>query len=134
MIGTCHCGQVTITLAAKPDYVNFCDCSFCSKNGGAWGYFATDEVSVMGDTGTYMRGDIPDPVVIMHSCTTCYATTHWTLPKESRQDRMGVNIRIFDPADCEGVEARFLDGRNWFGDTEPTQRKPNERICAANFN
>ena len=81
-----------------------------------------------------MRRDIPDPVVIMHSCTTCYTTTHWTLPEDFGQDRLGVNIRIFDPADCEGIEARFLDGRNWQGDTEPEYRKPNERICAANFN
>lgn len=134
MIGCCNCAAVTIELARRPDFVNFCDCSFCSKNGGAWAYFTAGDVTITGETASYMRSDIPDPVIIMHSCKICHSTTHWTLPEGYGQDRIGINIRLFAPDDCAGIEARFMDGRNWTGDTEPQMRKPHEAIGPENFN
>lgn len=139
MTGSCHCGAVSVTLKQKPDFVNFCDCSFCSKMGGAWAYTNKAEANITGRTVTYSRADYEKPVVEMHSCAKCYATTHWTItegtdPQVAALDSVGVNIRIFDPADCENIEARFLDGRNWFGKTPPKQRKPNSTITPAVFN
>ena len=56
MNATCHCGTVSVTIAGRPDYINFCDCSLCRKMGGAWGYFQADQVEVVGQTEPDGRG------------------------------------------------------------------------------
>ncbi|QUL38077.1 GFA family protein [Erythrobacter sp. JK5] len=124
MTGGCHCGAVTVTLSRRPEYVNLCDCSLCAKSGGAWGYFCSAEVSVEGETANYRRADYEKPAVEMHFCRTCGTTTHWTLTEYHDGDRVGVNMRIFEPSELSGIEARTLDGRNWFGETAAAYRRP----------
>lgn len=36
---SCHCGQVRIELDRRPDYINECNCTLCSKAGVRWGLF-----------------------------------------------------------------------------------------------
>ncbi|WP_379552052.1 GFA family protein [Qipengyuania sp. DGS5-3] len=123
MKGACHCGAVSVEIERKPDFINLCDCSLCLKLGGAWGYFASDEATVSGSTSSYRRADYEAPAVQAHFCATCGTTTHWTLTEHHPGDRMGVNMRIFEPAMLAGVEARTLDGRNWFGGGEAEHRR-----------
>ena len=123
MIGGCHCGAITLTLSSKPGYINLCDCSLCAKSGGAWGYFTSDEVTVDGDTSTYRRSDYEKPAVELRFCPNCGCTTHWVLTEHYEGNRVGVNMRIFDPTELAGIEARTLDGRNWFGEEPANHRR-----------
>ncbi|WP_432199647.1 GFA family protein [Erythrobacter sp. W53] len=123
MKGACHCGKVGIKLKNPPEYINFCDCSLCLKLGGAWGYFSSADVSVDGVTSAYRRVDYDAPAVEIRFCTKCGTTTHWTLTEHHPGNRMGVNMRIFEPAMLAGIEARTLDGRNWFGEGEAEHRR-----------
>jgi hypothetical protein len=120
LTGHCHCGQVTITIPAQPDYVNDCNCTLCSKIGALWGYFDPADVRVAGETQQYSRADSADPAVIAHFCGRCGCTTHWTATKAfvrrvGENNRMGANMRLFPPAALRGVEIRFPDGRGWNG-------------------
>ena len=124
MRGTCHCGAVSVEVAHKPDYVNFCDCTLCAKTGGAWGYYATSDVAVKGATQSYRRRDYEHPAVEIQFCGQCGTTTHWLLTEHVEEDQLGVNIRLFEPSDLEGIEARILDGRNWTGATPAEHRAP----------
>ena len=95
----CHCGSVTIILKKRPDFINDCNCSLCSKSGGIWGYFSWSEVEVFGSTQTYVRRDRSLPVVQVHSCSLCGSTTHWSLTeaylkKSGQVDRMGLNLSL----------------------------------------
>jgi hypothetical protein len=45
---TCHCGQVRLELRKRPDYINECNCTLCSKSGAQWAYFDPSEVTVEG--------------------------------------------------------------------------------------
>lgn len=128
MTGSCHCGAVRVTLSKPPEYVNLCDCSLCAKSGGAWGYFASAEVSVSGETKGYRRCDYANPAVEMQFCSNCGTTTHWILTEHFDADRVGVNMRIFDPSKTKGIEARTLDGRNWFGDGDADHRRAVGRL------
>ena len=118
MTGTCHCGQVRVTLATKPDYLNACNCSFCAKSGSVWGYFAGGDVAVEGETQRYMRADRERPAAILHFCPTCGSTTHFTLAEHVGHDMTGVNARRFAPEAMAGVELRYPDGRGWDGKTQ----------------
>ena len=122
LTATCHCGAVSIRVAVKPEYINECNCSLCSKHGVWWGYYPVADVTVSGATTGYSRTDRTDQAVCLHFCGSCGCTTHWTLtsafaaqhPEEA--NRMGVNMRLFARDALAGVELRFPDGRAWEGD------------------
>jgi hypothetical protein len=112
MNGSCHCGQVTLTVPARPDYLNECNCSVCTKLGAMWGYYTADQVTVAGAPRAYVRADVAEPSLAFHSCTECGSTTHYTMIEAGPTSRVGVNMRTFDPAWLIGVEQRFGDRRN----------------------
>ena len=130
MQAQCHCKCVSLTLDRPPEYINLCDCSLCLKTGGAWGYFDPSAVAIQGETSGYRRKDYDNPAVEIQFCPVCGVTTHWILTEHivgddpAQNDRMGVNMRLFDPSELSGIEARTLDGRNWFGGTDPNHRRP----------
>jgi len=120
MTATCLCGAVSVTIDARPDFINDCNCSLCRKTGGAWGYFPPASVDAVGDTVSYSRTDKSAPAVDIHSCAVCGATTHWTrteafVAQHQMNDMVGVNMRLFDPDDLAGVEVHFPDGKTWTG-------------------
>lgn len=123
MTGSCHCGAVSVTVPQRPAFVNFCDCSLCAKSGGVWGYYEGHELNIEGETKSYRRADYQEPAVEVHFCPTCGTTTHWLTTEHFDGDPAGANMRIFTPDELHGVEARFPDGRNWFGNTAPNDRR-----------
>ncbi|EAQ27739.1 hypothetical protein NAP1_09102 [Erythrobacter sp. NAP1] len=76
-----------------------------------------------GETVCFQREDIDNPIVELHSCSHCGATTHWIASEASQVDRMGANMRLFHPAELAGIEARFMDGLGWDGVSEPSERR-----------
>ncbi|WP_066649728.1 MULTISPECIES: GFA family protein [Sphingomonas] len=111
---TCHCGAVGITIPAAPDYLNDCNCSLCVTRGGLWGYFPPANVVITGETSRYIRADLKEPALATHWCPRCGSTTHWRAI-DPAYDRMGVNLRLFDPAIWEAIDIRHVDGRSWEG-------------------
>ena len=43
---SCLCGQVRIEIRRRPDFINECNCTLCSKSGARWAYFHPSEVIV----------------------------------------------------------------------------------------
>ncbi len=134
MTGQCLCGAVSVTIDAKPDFINDCNCSLCRKVGGAWGYFCSTSVKTTGDTLSTMRPDRKSPGVEIHACKNCATTTHWVLTDSFKMqnptvDQMGVNMRLFDLEDLDGIEVRFPNGNDWTGDGPYGFRRPPITIC-----
>ncbi|MEW6435787.1 MAG: aldehyde-activating protein [Pseudomonadota bacterium] len=117
---SCLCGQVNVAINKKPDYINECNCTLCSKSGARWGYFHPSEVDVAGATQGYSRDDKADPNAQIHFCRTCGATTHFVLTESAiakfGNTLMGVNMRLANDSDLAGIELRFPDGRAWPGE------------------
>lgn len=116
----CHCGQVRIELAKRPDYVNECNCTLCSASGARWAYFHPSDVSVEGEAKSYCRHDKDAPAAQVQFCPTCGSTTHFTLTESAvarfGNTLMGVNMRLADESDLAGIELRYPDGRAWSGE------------------
>ena len=112
--GQCHCGAVRVTIPAAPDYINDCNCSLCITRSAVWGYYSPTDVMITGETRSYVRADLPSPALATHWCAHCGTTTHWAA-LDPAYDRMGINMRLFDPTDYAGVEIRAIDGRSWDG-------------------
>lgn len=125
----CHCGNVRVIVSHQPEFIHDCNCSLCSKSGGVWGYFDPADVEVKGVTEAYSRNDYSQPAVEVHFCMKCGSTTHWILTEQhvadtQSNDQMGVNMRLFEASYLEGIELRFPDGKNWFGESEFGFRRP----------
>lgn len=121
MTSTCACGGVEVTIDKKPDFIYDCNCSLCRKSGGAWGYFTSSLVSAVGTTAPFSRTDKLAPIVEIHSCPICSATTHFTLTdtyksKHPNVDQVGVNMRLFDPEELAGIDVHYPNGKDWSGE------------------
>lgn len=116
---TCLCGRVSIEVAKRPDFINECNCTLCSKSGARWAYLHPGDVHVSGVTRHYSRQDKDDPAAEVHFCETCGSTTHFTLTPSAiarfGNVQTGVNMALADERDLAGVELRYPDGRNWSG-------------------
>ncbi|MEL7128497.1 MAG: aldehyde-activating protein [Pseudomonadota bacterium] len=121
MTSTCACGTIEISIKKTPDFIFDCNCSLCRKVGAAWGYFKSADVSVLGHTASYSRVDTSTPIVEIHSCKVCSATTHFVLTDAYQAkfpdiDQVGVNMRLFDPEALVGVDVQYPNGKDWSGD------------------
>jgi hypothetical protein len=73
-------------------------------------------VTIEGETKQFVRSDI-QPWIAFVFCPTCSASIGWTSLEPL--DRMGVSMRLFDPAELVGVPVRFPNGRDWNDEAEP---------------
>jgi hypothetical protein len=116
---TCLCGQVRIEIPKRPDFINECNCTLCSKLGARWAYFRPPEVRIEGATKGYSREDKISPAAEVQFCANCGSTTHFTLTASAISKfgniQTGVNMRLADERDLAGIELRFPDGQTWPG-------------------
>jgi len=104
--GSCHCNAVKVEVPSAPTELTSCNCSICRRTGALWAYYSPKLVQVSGPTIAYRWGD---KALDLHHCATCGCITHWT-PTDATYDRMGVNIRMMDPAIVAAARVRRLDG------------------------
>ena len=116
---SCLCGQVRIELPQRPEFINECNCTFCSKSGARWAYFHPSDVAITGATSGFSRSDKEDPAAELRFCADCGSTTHFVLTPSAVAKfgnvQVGVNMRLADEADLAGIELRYPDGRAWPG-------------------
>ena len=99
-----------MAVAARPDYVNFCNCTLCRRSAGAgWVYSDPARVTISGETRGFVRPDMAAPDLTTHFCPTCGATVAW-VANDPGYARMGVAAGLFAGALLAGLEARFPDG------------------------
>ncbi len=124
-----------LSIAVKPEFILDCDCGLCRKVGAAWGYFESSRVTVTGTTIPFVRKDKPVPVTEIHSCLECGATTHFVHTSSFKErnpsiEQIGVNMKLFEPTELNGVEVRFANGREWSGEGPFEYRRPAMTIGA----
>jgi hypothetical protein len=116
---SCLCGHVCITVERRPEYINECNCTLCTKAGARWGYFHPSEVRIDGPTSGYCRADKDVPNAEVHFCAECGSTTHFVLTTGAvvkfGNTLMGVNMWLAEERDLSGVELRYPDGQAWPG-------------------
>jgi hypothetical protein len=119
---SCHCGQIRVETAKRPDFIHECNCTLCGKAGARWGYFHPSEVRVEGEAQGYCRKDKDDPAAEIRFCPGCGVTTHFVLTPSAvarfGDSVMGVNMRLAEERDLAGIELRYPDGRAWPGEGE----------------
>lgn len=107
--GNCHCGRTRIVLRETSEEATECHCSICRRTAGLWHYSPMHAVTVAGEGVAYRQGD---RALDLWHCAVCGCTTHWT-PTDPDQARMGVNLRMFDPALWSDLPRRLVDGASF---------------------
>ena len=112
--GACLCGAVQWRLDGMPEGATACNCTACRRYGALWAYgHEGEDVTVSGPTETYVRGK----ALAFHFCPTCGCIAYWRAlaPWEGRT-RVGVNLRLSDPAAILEVPIDHFDGLDTFRD------------------
>lgn len=107
--GSCHCGAVRVAITDTPTEVTECNCSICRRLGTLWHYAPRPSVTVTGELAGYVQGDC---FLTTWRCVHCGCVTHWTAIDET-YERMGVNVRIFDPALWQNLPRKLVDGASF---------------------
>ena len=107
--GSCHCGAIHIVMEWAPDDASECNCSICRRTGALWTYPSPSQVEVTGSGVGYVQGDA---TLTLWHCATCGVITHWS-PRDPGYNRMGINLRLFDPALWNALPRRLIDGASW---------------------
>lgn len=105
--GSCHCGAVQLEVPSVPTVLTSCNCSICRRLGTLWAYYAPADVRISGATVAYRWGD---KMLELHHCATCGCTTHWSPIGNTDPNRMGIQMRLFDPALIASARIRHVDG------------------------
>jgi hypothetical protein len=107
--GSCHCGQVSLVSRGEVIEAVECNCSVCRRIGGLWHYCSPDAADAVGAPVAYQQGD---RALDLWHCRTCGCTTHWPAT-DPTYARMGVNLRMFEPALWRDLPRRLVDGASF---------------------
>lgn len=107
--GSCHCGTIRLTLRDILVEAAECNCSICRRTGALWHYCSPRLCDAAGAGEGYIQGD---RMLTLWHCPTCGCVTHWTAT-DPGYDRMGVNLRMFDPALWAELPRRLIDGASF---------------------
>jgi hypothetical protein len=109
LTGSCHCGAVRIQIPRKPRTLTSCNCSICRRHAGLWAYYDKRQVKIACRKGALHRYVWGDKYLALCRCAACGCVTHWQ-PIDRTRNRMGVNLRNFDPVVVGSIRVRRLDG------------------------
>ena len=107
--GSCHCGAIHLLMEEDITDVSECNCSICRRTGALWTYREPSAVEVTGSGVGYVQGDAS--LTLWH-CGICGVITHWT-PSDPSYNRMGINLRLFDPVLWSELPRQLIDGASW---------------------
>ncbi len=108
--GSCHCGNVQLSVPHLTDTATECNCSICSRYAARWGYFTEQQVEVsVGEKGlqAYSYGD---NMIAFQHCKNCGCLTHYTSTTPGPEARLAINYRMFGLDVMNTPVVRHFDG------------------------
>jgi len=115
----CHCGRTAIEIDGElPEKLTRCTCSFCSKRGHLYAYYAPDQLTVMqADSDAVYRWN--SKKVANHFCSACSCDLYADSPAfemdgswDGVARRICINARLFDDFEAADWPVIVIDGKN----------------------
>jgi hypothetical protein len=111
--GACLCNAVQLGAARLPRQVTQCNCSVCRRYGTLWAYYPRSAVSIT-PRGALEHYSTRAGGLKFIRCRSCGCVIAWEPPRKDRDQRMGINTRLLDPALMAAVPIKVLDGdKTW---------------------
>lgn len=118
IVATCHCGGTRIELPEAPVRATACTCTYCTKSGGLWAYYAPERPRIVADEfgAVYSAsGGINQH----HFCSRCGCSTYGISPDWSLGDtaipeakKFAINAKLLDDFELAALTVETIDGRN----------------------
>lgn len=118
---TCYCGSVQLELPEAPTHATQCTCSWCTKSGGLWAYYAPEAVRIV--KAEHLARFAPNPLHEHFFCANCGCTTHGVSPEYTMESltsneipekrKLAINLKILDDYELvQSLPIQVIDGRN----------------------
>lgn len=115
----CHCGRNVLEVAGElPDQLTRCTCSFCSKRGHLYAYFAPDQLTVVqADSDAIYRWNSKQ--VENHFCSACGCDLYADSPNfrpdgswDGQTRKVALNVRLIDDFEAADWPVTVIDGKS----------------------
>ncbi len=119
LTGRCHCGRNTFEVDGDlPEKLTRCTCSFCSKRGHLYAYYAPEQVRFpIADSDAIYRWNTRQ--VENHFCPACGCDIGANSPDFQRDGswdgktrRIAINARLFDDFEAADWPVTVIDGKH----------------------
>jgi hypothetical protein len=108
--GTCLCQAVQLGATRLPRQVTQCNCSVCRRYGTLWAYYRRSSVSITAPRSALESYSVHAGGLKFVRCRTCGCVICWDGRAKGDDQRMGINMRLFDHALMADVPVKVLDG------------------------
>jgi hypothetical protein len=115
----CHCGRTVLEIAGEPPAeLTRCTCSFCSKRGHLYAYFAPEQLTVkQADSDAVYRWNTR--LIANHFCSACGCDLYADSPAfghdgawDGKTRRIALNARLIDDFEAADWPQTVIDGKN----------------------
>jgi hypothetical protein len=109
--GGCHCGRVAFEVEGRPERVDECNCSICTKKGYLHWIVPRESFQLLTPAENVSTYTFNTGVAKHHFCPNCGVAAFY-IPR-SDPDKIDVNARCLDGVELAGLKVERFDGRNW---------------------
>ena len=118
LAGHCHCGRTAFEIDGElPEQLTRCTCSFCSKRGHLYAYYAPSQFKLtQADSDADYRWN--SRKVANHFCSACGCDVYADSPAfemdgswDGRTRRICVNARLLDGFEAADWPVTVIDGK-----------------------
>lgn len=118
-VATCHCGATRIEVDRLPAQATRCNCTWCERTGGLWGYYKPEEIRILAAPD---RIYAPRVQIEHHFCGTCSGMMFNLSPAYTEESlgsdetptdkHYGLNLRMIDDDAARSLPVTDIDGRH----------------------
>ena len=107
---TCHCGNISINVAEKPESVTECNCSICRRYAAKWAYYTRRQVTINGTAEAMTAYSWGDRCIEFYHCNNCGCITHYESVEKLDDSRVAVNARMMPVDIVSDIPVKKFDG------------------------
>ena len=107
---TCHCGNISIDIATKPESVTECNCSICRRYAARWAYYTRGQVTINSAQNAMTAYCWGDRVIEFYHCNNCGCITHYESVEKQDDSRVVVNARMLPLDIVADIPVKMFDG------------------------
>lgn len=108
--GSCHCGNIFVTIERLPRSVTSCNCSVCYRLGAIWGYYHPEKVNIFSRTAPLAEYSWGKEHMLFFHCARCGCVTHYETTEASGNNWVGINFRMMNASLITTIPVRYFDG------------------------
>lgn len=131
----CSCGQLRVTVRAKPLRVSVCHCLACQRRTGsvfgAQARFPLDSASIAGRSTVFTRVGDSGITISFNFCPECGSTVYYTL--DSQPDVVAIPVGAFADPGFPEPSVSFYESREPLINSRRTTGRMNA-TCATRIN